>query len=84
MPCRAIHELLHGHLAAAFGLNPLMVLLIPLLSYMFLPYVAFAITGKRVAAVSVPALWARVTLWIILAYWVLRNVPYYPLDLLAP
>jgi hypothetical protein len=82
--CRAIHELLHGHLASAFGLNPLMVLLIPLLSYMFLPYVAFAITGKMVAAVSVPALWARVTLWIILAYWVLRNVPYYPLDLLAP
>jgi hypothetical protein len=82
--CRALHELLHGHLAEAFGLNPVMVLLIPFLGYMLLPYVAFAVAGKRVPANSIPALWTRFALWAILAYWVLRNVPYYPLDLLAP
>jgi hypothetical protein len=82
--CRALHELLHGRVAEAFGLNPLMVLSIPFLGYLLLPYAAFAVAGKRVPAVSVPALWARVALWTILAYWILRNVPYYPLDLLAP
>ena len=30
---RAVHHLLHGHLAAAFGYNPLMVVSLPLLAY---------------------------------------------------
>jgi Protein of unknown function (DUF2752) len=82
--CRAVHALLHGHLTEAFGLNPLMLLSVPFLAYLFLPWVVFAVAGKRIPAVSVPALWGWLALWTILAYWVLRNVPYYPLDLLAP
>jgi hypothetical protein len=82
--CRALHELLHGHIAEAFGLNPLMVLSIPFLGYLLVPYITFAITGKRVLAITVPAIPAKIALWIILIYWVLRNVPYYPFDLLAP
>jgi hypothetical protein len=82
--CRALHELLHGHVAESFGLNPLMLFSLPFLGYLLLPNVVYAVAGKRIPMVSVPALWARLALWTILAYWVLRNVPYYPFDLLAP
>ena len=33
---RGLHQLLHGHLAAAFRLNPVMVLSLPLLGYVAL------------------------------------------------
>jgi hypothetical protein len=82
--CRALHELLHGHFAQALGLNPLMLISLPFLGYLLLPYIAYAVTGKNVSVVSIPALWARLALFAILAYWVLRNVPYFPFDLLAP
>jgi hypothetical protein len=81
---RALHELLHGHLAEAFGLNPLMVLSLPFLGYLLLPYVALGMGARRIPTVSVPAYWGWMAFWIILAYWVLRNVPYHPFTLLAP
>jgi hypothetical protein len=35
---RALHQLVHGHLIKAFGLNPLMVLSLPFLGYRYLCY----------------------------------------------
>ena len=81
---RAVHQLLHGHLAAALGLNPLMVFSLPLLAY------ACVVGGFRRLGWSVlprrrlPAWMIWSLLGLILAYWVLRNVPVYPLTVLAP
>jgi hypothetical protein len=81
---RALHELLCGDIAAAFGLNPLMVLMLPYLGYSALSYAALGLRGRLLPEVLVSRLWAWLALGVILAYWVLRNLPLYPFSLLAP
>jgi hypothetical protein len=70
---RAVHRLLHGNLAAALRLNPLMVASLPFLALLLLrpslgrrPCVAWAASG------------------IIIAFWILRNIPLWPFACLAP
>ena len=42
---RAMHQLLHGHIQAAFMLNPLFVIALPFLFYALLRHTAFALQG---------------------------------------
>jgi hypothetical protein len=81
---RGLHQLLHGHLAAAFGLNPLMVLTLPLMIYIFISYALVGIRGRGLPGLflSPSLIWA--IFWILMSYWVLRNIPLYPFTLLAP
>jgi hypothetical protein len=81
---RGLHQLLHGHLAAAFGLNPLMVLMLPLMIYVFISYALVGIRGRGLPGLFLPPplIWAL--FWILMSYWVLRNIPLYPFNLLAP
>lgn len=71
---RALHQLLHGHVAAAFALNPLAVALLPLVGYL-------AVRGEK-AAMNPKTIW--ILLGTIVTFGVLRNLPVYPLTLLAP
>ena len=81
---RALHALLHGKVVTALRLNPLTVLAIPFLAY------AFAVQAFAAAAGRPPPvirrwrwlIWAL--LGIVLAFWVLRNLPFHPFILLAP
>jgi hypothetical protein len=70
---RAIHYLLHGNVATAMSLNPLMVLSIPVVGAMFLKPAWFS---KRWV------LW--ILLGIIISYGLLRNIPVSPFTWLAP
>lgn len=81
---RALHQLMRGHLLAALGLNPLMVLSLPFLGYAALSQARLAILGSPLKSVFIGPwpIWALLVL--ILSYWVLRNVPVYPFSLLAP
>jgi hypothetical protein len=81
---RALHGLLHGRFIVALGLNVLTVLSIPFFAYAFAVDAVAAFRGRpRPVARPAPRLgWAL--LGVILSYWVLRNVPVYPLSLLAP
>jgi len=81
---RAAHQLLHLHLASALGLNPLMVLSTPFLGYALLSRVMIGIRGKPLPKVFVPPAWIWALLGIIIAFWILRNIPAYPFSLLAP
>lgn len=70
---RAIHALLHGHFLEAMGKNPLMVLSLPIL----------------VAMLVFPRLRMRPSMaWgaliVLIAYTIVRNIPVYPFNLLAP
>ncbi len=71
---RALHELLHGHFAAALRLNLLTLLLFPTLGIL-------ALTGR-------PSTWRPGVVWTlvvaVIAFGVLRNLPWYPFTLLAP
>jgi len=70
---RATHLLLHGNLSGAFDMNPLMVLSLPVLGLL--------VMRPRLAYLQwMP--WAAFT--VLIAYGIARNVPMWPLTLLAP
>ncbi len=70
---RALHQLLHGHVGRAFGLNPILVISLPVLAFLRL----------RPALVYRP--WFAWTCFgVLLAFGVLRNLPWWPFSLLAP
>lgn len=81
---RAMHQLLHGHLGEAFGLNPLMVLMLPFLGYSLLSCATFLVRGRALPSILASPFWGWLSFGIILAYWVLRNIPFYPFSFLAP
>ena len=81
---RASHQILHGNILAAFDLNPLMVLFTPLLCWVVVSLCCVVVRGRPLPTLFVPALWIWVLLAVITVYWVARNIPVYPLKLLAP
>lgn len=77
---RALHNLLHGRVATAFGLNPLLVVSLPFIAYTI---VRGAIRTRRPAR-PLPA-WAIWALFaVVLAFGVLRNLPWKPTRWMAP
>jgi hypothetical protein len=76
--------LLHGNLQAAFFLNPLAILLLPPTAYGLLVQACQFAGFKPPPTVFIPAFWIWTLLAVILAYWVLRNIPLYPFSLFAP
>jgi hypothetical protein len=81
---RALHQLAHGHLLAALDLNGLTVLALPLVLYAWLSAARTAF-GRR--PLPVPRLPRTLGFWalaVVLAFWVLRNLPWYPWQILAP
>lgn len=71
---RALHQLAHGQVARAFGLNPLVVTLLPVIGYLTL----------RREPGTIKPVWVWVLLGTIAVFGVLRNVPLRPFTLLAP
>ena len=83
---RCVTALLHFRFYAAFRYNPLMVICLPAVAYyLFKVYFGF-VFGRDV--LPVPKIRARAlgvaVLITVIAYSVLRNIPVYPLTLLAP
>ena len=81
---RALHQLLHGNVAAAFGYNAYTMLALPIVAYSF---AAGGLRAYRLPApprVFIPARWIWALLAAILAFWLLRNLPFGPFPILAP
>ena len=81
---RALHQLLHGNLAAAWALNPLTVILLPFLAYGIASYAAFEIRGRHLPRYFLPAVSIRALCAVIILFGIARNIPFHPFDLLAP
>ena len=81
---RALHQLTLGHPVAALDLNPLMVLLLPFVAYFLASHAMLAATGRPLRKFFVRPELIWVLLGVVLVYWLLRNVPAYPLTFLAP
>ena len=81
---RALHAVIHGHFGEALGLNPLMVVMLPLLGYSLMSYATLAVRGRPLPRILTSSFWGWLAFGIILTYWVLRNIPLYPFSLLAP
>ncbi len=74
---RGLHALLHGRIAAAVDSN---VLLLPLLLFLAIAFWDGLIMETRLwRTVNRPA----IIMWIICGFWVLRNIPFYPFNVLS-
>ena len=81
---RAVHQLLHGNLRAAWAMNPLSVMLFPFLAYGLASEAAFYWRGRPLPQFTLPAIWIRALCAAILLFGIARNLPFHPFDLLAP
>ncbi|MBC6462361.1 DUF2752 domain-containing protein [Actinomadura sp. HBU206391] len=72
---RMIHALVHGEVGEAFGRNPLAFLLLPVLGYLWIRWLAAAVGGRPVTTglMRPAAAWALGVL--LIAYWIVRNLP---------
>ena len=75
---RALHALLHGNLALAMQMNPLTVIALPLIPLMLWN----SVNPNRTWMASVSD--ARLWLPVVIAFAVLRNLPWQPFVWLAP
>ena len=81
---RAVYHLVHGDIPGAFASNPFTCFLLIPLSIFMLNRLRFALTGKTWRLPDVPAKYAWIFAIITLVFWILRNIPHYPFNLLAP
>jgi len=81
---RGLHQLTHGHLFTALDLNPLMVLSLPFIGYTFVSYALLAARGRGLPQPFINPFFIKTLFWVVIAFWILRNIPVYPLTLLAP
>lgn len=80
----ALIQLARGNLYAAWRLNPLMILFLPSAVLFLISQIKTLLTGRPLPRLFLhPSLvWA--IFYLILAYWIFRNIPLYPFTLLQP
>jgi hypothetical protein len=76
---RALHSLLHGELGAAWRLNPLLIVLLPVAGGMCLSYVWQMKTGAEFFAIFKRPVWIWLLLGLMVLFTVARNLPFGPL-----
>jgi len=74
---RAMHQLLHGHFGAAFRLNPLLFLMMPLAAFFALRQLIYLSTGRLMAQPFKSPRWFGVFALIVVVFGVLRNLPWH-------
>ena len=81
---RALHQLLHGNLKAALDYNPFAVIVLPYLVYSLISYTLLVMRGRQLPG----RLWPGWIIWsfigVLIAFWILRNIPLFPFTWLAP
>jgi len=81
---RALHQILHGNLQAAWAMNPLTLILLPFLTYGLASRALAEIRGQGLPRIFLPAVCIRALCAAIILFGIVRNLPFYPFDLLAP
>lgn len=81
---RAAHQLLHGNVGSAFALNPFAVLASPFITYGMLSHACFVLRGRYLPKIFLNANAIHALAVSIVVFGIARNIPVYPLTLLAP
>ena len=81
---RCLHALLHGDLRQAVAYNLLTVVSLPFLLVWGLRAGLAAVRGVPLSGPRAPAWCLRALVYLVFAFWVLRNLPLWPFDQLAP
>jgi hypothetical protein len=71
---RALHQLLHGHLAAAFRFNPMVVASLPVLLWLGVRY-GWPMAKNQPATAGLRPVWLWLLLAVVLVFSILRNLP---------
>ncbi len=79
---RALSSLLHGQVIEAFRYNSLLVVFIPFLLYS--GFVQLRYSGKQTVLLFYKPFFVHIVLAVVLLFWMLRNLPFYPFSILAP
>jgi hypothetical protein len=75
---RALHQLLHGNLLGAFELNPLLLLLLPVIGFILILYTRCVITGRPMPQIVLPRKYVWIASALVLGFWIFRNTAAYP------
>ena len=75
---RGVHQLLHGNIAAAFELNPLLLLALPFLIYALLLYSYRVLRGQPIQRNALAPKYIYTIFGVVLFFWIFRNTPLYP------
>ena len=79
---RALHALLHGDLERAFSMNPVFVMAMPVV--VLLIFHQLTKLPEKLIIIAQIFSDARPWAFVLISYAVLRNLPWYPFNLLAP
>jgi|SRR6185312_4159823 len=75
---RALHQLLHGNVLAAFELNPLLIIFLPVLAAGLILYTWRAFTGGPSIQLNLPSRYIWAFSAVVVVFWVVRNTAIYP------
>lgn len=81
---RALHQLLHGNVVSALDLNPLLVVGLPFILFVAASYAMLWVNRRPLSRVFASPFLNKLSLWVVVGYMLLRNIPAYPFTLLAP
>ncbi len=82
---RALYALVHGKVFRALGYNLMFCAVMPFIAYYFLKrYIQIVFHRDPLPLPAITLGTYHKVMFVILAYWVLRNVSCYPFSLLAP
>lgn len=81
---RAVWSLTHGDVAAAFARNPLLVLVLPVLAWMWAGWTMDAVGGPHLRRVDLNRTAGVILGAVVVAFGVARNLPWAPFHLLGP
>ncbi|MGP4025060.1 DUF2752 domain-containing protein [Actinomadura sp. 3N407] len=79
---RLVHALTHGDVGTAFGLNPLLFVLLPVFGYLYVRWTVLAARGRPMRTVLFKPVVAYSFVGLLAVYWVVRNLPF--AEALAP
>lgn len=81
---RLLHDLMHGRFLRALKHNPLLFIVLPVLIYVITSRTARWLTGTGLPEVRLTKRVIMGIFWVVMTYWIIRNIPVYPFTLLAP
>lgn len=82
---RVVYSLIHGDIFTALRCNILTVLFIPLLAYSFIAFCVNTYSQRQVLKqIIYNPLAAKIIVIAVIAFWILRNIPFVPFSYLAP
>ncbi|WP_246236762.1 DUF2752 domain-containing protein [Actinomadura chibensis] len=73
---RLVHALTHGDVGTAFGLNPLLFVLLPVFGYLYARWTVLSARGLAMRSALFRPVVAYAFLGLLIVYWVVRNLPF--------